>query len=30
VMTNIAMALGVIAYWRGVKSSLWQPVRDKG
>lgn len=30
VMTNIAMALGIIAYWRGVKSSLWQPVRDKG
>jgi len=30
VMTNIAMVLGIIAYWRGVKSSLWQPVRDKG
>lgn len=30
VMTNIAMALGVLNYWRGVRSSLWQPVRDKG
>lgn len=28
VMSNIAMALGIFAYYRGRESSIWTPVRD--
>lgn len=29
VMSNVAMALGIIAYYRGRESSIWTPVREE-
>ena len=29
VMSNIAMALGILAYYRGRESSIWTPVREE-